>query len=82
MARDRQTGTEYSPDGTRLLKIGRAPLRMEPVQATIRLKGPPPREVNVLDVYGVPTGTKVKLGPDGSFRIDGTYATYYYEVQR
>jgi len=54
---------------------------MEPVQATIRLKGAPPAEVNVLDVYRVPTGKKVKL-TGNAFTIDGTYRTYYYEVKR
>ena len=38
--------------------------------------------VNVLDVYGVPTGTSVKPAADGAFVIDGTYRTYYYEVRR
>ncbi len=82
LAQDKQTGTEYNPDGTELLKMGGPPLLMEPVQATIRLKGPAPVEVNVLDVYGVPTGRQVELNADGSFHIDGTYATYYYEVKR
>jgi len=82
MAQDKQTDTEYNEDGTQLLKIGSLPLLMEPVQATIRFKGSVPREVNVLDVYGVPTDRKVNLQTDGSFHIDGTYATYYYEVLR
>lgn len=82
IAQDKQTGAEYNEDGTRLLKMGGPPLLMEPVQATIQFKGSAPREVNVLDVYGVPTGRKVKTKADGSFHIDGTYATYYYEVLR
>ena len=82
MAQDKQTGTEYNEDGTRLLKMGGPPLLMEPVQATIQFKGSAPREVNVLDIYGVPTGRKVNTKAGGSFHIDGTYATYYYEVQR
>jgi hypothetical protein len=81
MARDQQSNTKYSEDGTQLLAIGGPPLLMEPVQVTITLKGKPPAEVNVVDVYGVPTDRKVKL--DGaSFNIDGTYKTYYYEVKR
>ena len=82
MAQDKQTGTEYNEDGTQLLKIGSLPLLMEPVQATIRFKGSTPRDVKVLDVYGVPTDRKVNLQTDGSFHINGTYATYYYEVLR
>ncbi len=82
LAQDKQTGAEYNADGSQLLEMGRPPLLMEPVQATIRFKGAAPQEVNVLDVYGVPTGRKVEVNADGSFRIDGTYATYYYEVKR
>ena len=81
LAQDKQTGTQYNEDGTELLSIGGPPLLMEPVQATIRLKGAPPAEVNVLDVYGVPTGKRVKLS-GSTFTIDGTYRTYYYEVKR
>jgi len=81
LAQDKQTGTQYNEDGTELLSIGGPPLLMEPVQATIRLKGAPPTEANVLDVYGVPTGKKVKLAGN-AFTINGTYRTYYYEVKR
>ncbi|MBN1809806.1 MAG: beta-galactosidase [Planctomycetes bacterium] len=82
LARDRQTGTEYGADGTQLLKVGHPPLLLEPVRATVRLKGSPPRSVNVLDVYGVPTGATVPVDAAGSFRVDGTFASYYYEVKR
>ena len=82
MARDKQTGTEYNSDGTQPLKMGGPPLLMEPVQATIQFQGAAPLEINVLDVYGVPTGEKVKMKDDVSFHLDGTYATYYYEVRR
>lgn len=82
LAQDKQTGTQYNRDASELLKIGQPPLLLEPVQATIRFKGAAPDEVNVLDVYGVPTGRQVKVEADGSFHIDGTYATYYYEVKR
>jgi len=82
MARDRQTGTRYSSDGQRLTTIGAPPLLMEPVQATIALKGGAPSAVNVLDVYGVPTGKRVEVNADGSFAISGKYRTFYYEVKR
>jgi len=82
LARDRQMGTVYNNDGTRLTELGHMPLMLEPVQATIRLKGPAPAEVNVLDAYGVPTGQRVPVAADGSFHIDGRYAAYYYEVKR
>ena len=55
---------------------------MEPVQATMKLKGAAPATINVLDVYGVPTGKTVKPAADGSFGISGEYRTYYYEVKR
>ncbi len=81
LARDRQSGARYADDGRRLEKIGGPPLLMEPVEATIALKGKPPRTVNVLDVYGVATGDRVPV-ENGAFAIDGTYRTYYYEVRR
>ena len=81
MARDKQTGTEYSEDGSRLLKAGGPPLLMEPVTATISLKGPTPLEVHPVDLYGVPTDVKVPLKA-GSFTIDGRYQAYLYEVKR
>jgi len=81
MARDRQEGTEYSPDGKTLLKAGAPPLFMEPVQATIALKGPPPVSVRTVDLYGVSTETKVPLS-GSSFSIDGRFRSYYYEVRR
>lgn len=82
MARDKQSGAEYNPDGSRLLALGGPPLLMEPVQATIQLQGPRPTQVRPLDIYGVPHGEPVKVSANGSFTIDGTHRTYYYEVRR
>ncbi len=82
MARDRQTGTAYGGGGKQLVRIGGPPLEMEPVRATVRLKGDRPKEVNILDIYGVPTGRTVEPADDGSFAIDGRWATYYYEIKR
>jgi glycosyl hydrolase family 42 (putative beta-galactosidase) len=81
MARDKQTGTEYSEDGARLLKAGGPPLLMEPVRATITLKGSAPTDVRSVDLYGVPTDVKLPV-TGGSFTIDGRYQSYYYEVKR
>lgn len=81
MARDKQTGSRYSADGTELQVIGGPPLLMEPVQAAIRLKGVPPERITALDVYGVPTSREVGV-KNGVFVIDGRYRTYYYEVKR
>ncbi len=81
MARDKQTGTQYSADGTQLLKAGNPPLLMEPVQATIALKGAPIQSVKAVDIYGVPTD-RTLAHEGGQFVIDGRYASYYYEVKR
>ena len=82
MARDKQTGSQYGDDGARLITIGAPPLLMEPVQARIAFKGTPPRELNILDIYGAPTGRRVPPAADGSFTIDGTARTFYYEMKR
>ncbi len=82
MARDKQTGSEYSDDQSRLNVVGGPPLLMEPVQATIRLTGTDEVTVRPLDLYGVPRNEMVETSSDGSFRIDGSYRTYYYEVRR
>jgi hypothetical protein len=81
MARDKQLGTVYNEEGTELLETGGPPLLLEPVQATITLKGGPMSSMKVVDVYGVPTDRQVER-TDNTFRLDGCYATYYYEVRR
>ncbi len=81
MARDRQYGAEYSDDGMKLEKLGRPPLMMEPVRATITLNGPSPKTVRTLDIHGVPTDTTVPV-EDGSFRVDGRYRSVYYLIER
>jgi hypothetical protein len=81
MAQDKQYGTVYNADGTELIETGGPPLLLEPVQATITLKGGPVKSVKVVDVYGVPTDRDVERTAN-TFRIDGRYATYYYEVKR
>lgn len=84
MARDRQAGAEYNADASRLLQVGGPPLLLEPVQATVRLEGVPPRSVRPLDLHGDPArgGAVVPLDPDGSFRLDGRWQACYYEVRR
>jgi hypothetical protein len=82
MARDKQTGTKYNADWSKLEVIGGPPLLMEPVQATIQLRGPKPAQIRPLDVYGVPRKETVAVQDDGSFTIDGTHKTYYYEIRR
>ncbi len=81
LARDRQTGTTYNPEGSRLEAVGGPPLLLEPVQATIKLLGAPIQRVTVLDFHGAPTGRHVAV-KDNTFTIDGTHRTYYYQVVR
>jgi hypothetical protein len=82
LARDKQTGAKYSEDGTKLLAMGTAPLLLEPVQAKIKLTGAKPVTVRPLDHYGVPKKETVPVEEDGSFKVDGRYRAYYYEVRR
>jgi hypothetical protein len=81
LARDKQYGTVYNADGTELLDTGGPPLLLEPVQATIVFKGEPITSAIAVDAYGVPTDRQLEH-TGNSIRIDGRYATYYYEVKR
>ncbi len=81
MAQDKQTNSQYNTDGTQLIAIGAPPLLMEPVQATITLKGLPAKLVSTVDIYGVPTSNTVKI-QENAFTIDGSYKTFYYEIKR
>ncbi len=81
MAQDKQYGTVYNADGTELLETGGPPLLLEPVRATLTLKGRPPVSVKAVDVYGVPIDQQIER-TGNQFAIDGRYATYYYEVKR
>ena len=82
LARDKQTGTRYNDEGSRLEAIGTAPLLLEPVQATIKFRRGSPTKVRPLDHYGVPSEQSVPIGADGTIAIDGRYRAYYYEVTR
>ncbi len=81
MARDKQTGAEYSEDMTRLERLGGPPLVMEPVRARLRFKGAGIERVEALDVEAVATGRELEV-VDGAFEIDGRWGTYYYHVTR
>ncbi|MGI9244055.1 MAG: hypothetical protein ACR2RV_24875 [Verrucomicrobiales bacterium] len=83
LAQDKQSGSRYSPDGARLEAVGTAPLLLEPVQATIRIRGARPKSVTPCDHYGVPIpDVTVPVAEDGRFEIDGRFRAYYYEVKR
>ena len=83
LAQDKQSGSRYSPDGAQLESVGTAPLLLEPVQATIRIRGAKPKRVTPCDHYGVPIpNVTVPVADDGRFEIDGRFRAYYYEVRR
>ena len=82
MAREKQAGSRFNDDWSKLLTLGRPPLLMEPVQAEITFKGSRPSTVQALDVYGVPKKHHLKISSNGSFTIDGTHHAYYYCVTR
>ena len=82
LAQDKQTGTQYNADGSRLEAVGTAPLLLEPVQATLRFAGGKPTGARALDHYGVPTGKALPIADDGSVTIDGSCRAYYYEITR
>jgi len=81
MAQDKQLGTVYNEDGTKLIETGGPPLLLQPVQATLTFKGAALSSVKVVDVYGVPADGQIER-TGNTFAIDGRYASYYYEVKR
>ncbi len=81
MAQDKQRGTIYNEDGTKLIGPGAPPLLLEPVQAKLTFKGRPLSSARAVDVYGVPKDEQIQRSGN-TFAIDGRYATYYYEVKR
>jgi hypothetical protein len=81
MARARNTGQKFSPDGAAMLARGEGPILMEPVKArlTLRRNGTP--QVFALDHDGKLTPTKVAV-QNGVIEIDGARdKTPYYLVR-
>jgi hypothetical protein len=70
LARTRNAGMKFSPDGKRLLAVGRPPVLMEPIQATIAIRKPGSPRVLVLDHDGRPTGKTLPV-TGNAFQIDG-----------
>ena len=71
----------YSEDGTRLLNVGRAPIRLEPVRLALRLDRPGTPTVRVLDPAGRRTGRTVAPRADGTVQLDGAeHETMYYGI--
>ena len=81
LAQDKQMGTVYSSSGDTLTTLGGPPLLLQPVQAAVTVGGSALQSVNVVDIYGVPTGAEVPLAGN-TFTINGNYTTVYYEISR
>jgi hypothetical protein len=80
VARARNTGMKLNAEENQLLERGQAPVRMEPVVASIRIDRPGTPKVILLDHDGRPTGRTLDV-QGGSFTIDGTRdKTPYYLV--
>jgi hypothetical protein len=80
LARARNRGMKFSPDGKKLLTAGRAPILMEPVKASLTLRKPGSPRVTILDHDGRPTGKTVPV-TGNTFQIDGQRdRTPYYLV--
>jgi hypothetical protein len=80
VARQSNTGFKYFTPDNRVLDNGQAPILLEPVQATIRIKGRRIAAVQVLDQDGRPAKRTLDVS-DGRFTIDGAKdKTLYYEI--
>ncbi len=83
VARERNTGMQYNADHTQVLQTGKAPILLEPVDATIMVRGRGAAKVQALDHDGCTSGQAVPVqtqGQDSQFSIGGAYKTLYYEV--
>jgi hypothetical protein len=81
MARARNTGQKFSPDGSAMLTKGDGPILMEPVKARISLRRAGTPQVFALDHDGKLTETKIPV-QNGAFEIDGARdKTPYYLVR-
>jgi hypothetical protein len=69
VARARNTGMKFSPDGAMMLAPGRSPVLMEPVKATISVRRSGKPQVIVLDHDGRLTDQTVPIR-NGTFTID------------
>ena len=81
MARARNAGMKFSPDGALLLVPGQPPIRMEPVKARITIRKPGPAQVTLLDHDGKPTARTLPV-QGSTITIDGARdKTPYYLVR-
>jgi len=79
VARVRHTGMDYNLSENWLNKVGKPPLLMEPVLATLTVPGA--KRVTLLDHDGRKTKKSLKVSPDGQFKVNGAQdRTMYYEI--
>lgn len=79
VARAENSGQVYNPSRTSLLDEGKPPILMEPVKATITLKGIRATRVHILDHHGRRTGGTLPV-TNGRFAI-GNEKTFWYEIE-
>jgi hypothetical protein len=80
VARQSNTGFKYFTPDNRVLDNGQAPILLEPVKATIHIKGRRISTVRLLDHAGRRTKRTLEVG-GGRFTIDGAKdKTLYYEI--
>jgi hypothetical protein len=80
VARNCNTGFKYFAPDSKALDNGKAPILLEPVQATITLSGREVAAVNILDHNGRRTGKTLPV-QNSQFTINGAQdKTLYYEV--
>jgi len=81
IARSRNTGEKFSPDGAALLTRGNGPILMEPVKARLTLRRTGTPQVFALDHDGKLTSTKIPF-VNGVIEIDGERdKTPYYLIR-
>ncbi len=83
MARAENTGMQYNEAHTELLKLGTAPILLEPVEVTLnikRKKGKSPT-VYVLDHSGNRTGETIAVTKNSVYIDSKKYKTMYYEIE-
>jgi hypothetical protein len=81
VARARNTGMRYRPDGRELIEVGGAPVLMEPVRLTLKLRRAGRAVVHVLDHAGRRTGRTIPVR-GREVALDGArHRTLYYEIE-
>ncbi len=80
VARARNTGMQYNDGKTELLKVGHAPILLEPVKVQLTFRAKKKRTVYALDHSGHRTGQTIPFSGTKLFLDGAKYKTLYYEV--